>query len=53
MAVDSGHTVTACHQMTDFVQATNAQKEKQLVPTSIAVDLIISGAGIKVVLGCL
>jgi hypothetical protein len=51
-AVHSGHTATACHQMTDFIHATNAQKEKQLVPASIADDLIANGARIKVVLGC-
>jgi hypothetical protein len=38
--------------MTDFIHATNAQKEKQLVPASIADDLIANGARIKVVLGC-
>src|SRR5262245_1666091 len=51
-AADSGHTATACHEMTDFIHATSDHKDKQSVPASIADDLIANGAYIKVVLGC-
>jgi hypothetical protein len=50
-AAKSGRTATACECMTDFINLAKAQKDKKLVPATVADDLIADATRIKAVLG--
>jgi hypothetical protein len=51
-AAKAGKTAGACGSLTDFISLAKAQKDKKLVPGTIADNLIANATRIKAVLGC-
>jgi hypothetical protein len=50
--LNSGKQPTACSALTDFVSLPKAQKDKKLIPASLADSLVADATRIKAVVGC-